>query len=174
MWTVFWLVDVPIGPFSLYIILLIQFLFVQTGEPDPELKISCRQISPFIPHNYRESSLPTAVFVYTVCEFCIWHLWFVLCFGFIVQLFILLSFDGWTFSMPVETWSVAHLFKFVIAGFHLFAALYKSMHPSRLGSSLWLLDDQEVSSSIPTPLPLLFILKKCMCPHRERERELDL
>lgn len=38
------------------------------GEPDPELKISCRQISPFIPHNYRESSLPAAVFVYTVCD----------------------------------------------------------------------------------------------------------
>lgn len=44
--------------------------FDPTGEPDPELKISCRQISPFIPHNYRESSLPTAVFVYTVCTFC--------------------------------------------------------------------------------------------------------
>lgn len=39
------------------------------GEPDPELKVSCRQISPFIPHNYRESSLPAAVFVYTVCFF---------------------------------------------------------------------------------------------------------
>lgn len=39
------------------------------GEPDPELKVSCRQISPFIPHNYKESSLPTAVFVYTVCFF---------------------------------------------------------------------------------------------------------
>ena len=38
-----------------------------SGEPDPELKVSCRQISPFIPHNYRDSSLPTAVFVYTVC-----------------------------------------------------------------------------------------------------------
>jgi non-lysosomal glucosylceramidase len=36
------------------------------GEPDPELKISCRQISPFIPHNYEESSFPTSVFVYTV------------------------------------------------------------------------------------------------------------
>lgn len=43
---------------------LISFLI--SGEPDPELKISCRQISPFIPHNYRESSLPTSVFVYTV------------------------------------------------------------------------------------------------------------
>lgn len=37
------------------------------GEPDPELKVSCRQISPFIPNNYRDSSLPAAVFVYTVC-----------------------------------------------------------------------------------------------------------
>ncbi|KAM0845899.1 hypothetical protein ACQ4PT_056051 [Festuca glaucescens] len=39
---------------------------VYDGEPDPELKISCRQISPFIPHNYEESSLPTSVFVYTL------------------------------------------------------------------------------------------------------------
>ena len=44
-------------------------VFLFSGEPDPELKISCRQISPFIPHNYRESSLPAAVFVYTVCNF---------------------------------------------------------------------------------------------------------
>ena len=36
------------------------------GEPDPELKLSCRQISPFIPHNYEESSLPVSIFVYTV------------------------------------------------------------------------------------------------------------
>ncbi|XP_015695224.1 non-lysosomal glucosylceramidase-like isoform X2 [Oryza brachyantha] len=36
------------------------------GEPDPELKVSCRQISPFIPHNYQDSSLPTSVFVYTI------------------------------------------------------------------------------------------------------------
>eukprot|EP00252_Welwitschia_mirabilis_P002180 TRINITY_DN1208_c0_g1_i3.p1 TRINITY_DN1208_c0_g1~~TRINITY_DN1208_c0_g1_i3.p1 ORF type:complete len:971 (-),score=189.01 TRINITY_DN1208_c0_g1_i3:472-3384(-) len=34
------------------------------GEPDPHLNICCRQISPFIPHNYRESSLPTTVFQY--------------------------------------------------------------------------------------------------------------
>ncbi|EPS64589.1 non-lysosomal glucosylceramidase, partial [Genlisea aurea] len=39
---------------------------IYDGEPDPELKISCRQISPFIPHNYRESSLPTTVFVYSL------------------------------------------------------------------------------------------------------------
>lgn len=43
------------------------FSFLLLGEPDPDLKISCRQISPFIPHNYRESSLPASVFVYTVC-----------------------------------------------------------------------------------------------------------
>lgn len=60
----FFLIGVPNGSCP-YII------FIPVGEPDPELKISCRQISPFIPHNYRESSLPTAVFVYTVCNFCI-------------------------------------------------------------------------------------------------------
>lgn len=42
------------------------WFFFHLGEPDPDLKISCRQISPFLPHDYRESSLPTAVFVYTV------------------------------------------------------------------------------------------------------------
>jgi hypothetical protein len=36
------------------------------GEPDSDLKISCRQISPFIPHNYTESSFPVCVFSYTV------------------------------------------------------------------------------------------------------------
>lgn len=36
------------------------------GEPDPDLKIVCRQISPIIPHNYKESSFPVAVFTYTV------------------------------------------------------------------------------------------------------------
>ncbi|KAL5993276.1 hypothetical protein ACLOJK_014200 [Asimina triloba] len=30
-------------------------------EPDPELKIVCRQISPFIPHNYKESSFPVVL-----------------------------------------------------------------------------------------------------------------
>lgn len=39
---------------------------IYDGEPDPELKISCRQISPFIPHNYKESSLPVCVFSYTL------------------------------------------------------------------------------------------------------------
>ncbi|KAI5068564.1 hypothetical protein GOP47_0016909 [Adiantum capillus-veneris] len=39
---------------------------IYDGEPDPDLKISCRQISPFIPHNYKESSLPSCVFSYTL------------------------------------------------------------------------------------------------------------
>ncbi|PHU10248.1 hypothetical protein BC332_22108 [Capsicum chinense] len=39
---------------------------VYDGEPDPALRIVCRQISPFIPHNYKESSLPTAVFTFTL------------------------------------------------------------------------------------------------------------
>ncbi|EHA8589736.1 non-lysosomal glucosylceramidase [Cocos nucifera] len=36
------------------------------GEPDPDLKIICRQISPFIPHNYQESSYPVSVFAFTL------------------------------------------------------------------------------------------------------------
>ncbi|CDP22232.1 unnamed protein product, partial [Coffea canephora] len=39
---------------------------VYDGEPDPDLKIVCRQISPFIPHNYKESSYPAAVFTFTL------------------------------------------------------------------------------------------------------------
>ncbi|KAK9110103.1 hypothetical protein Sjap_018163 [Stephania japonica] len=39
---------------------------IYEGEPDPNLRIVCRQISPFIPHNYRESSLPVAVFTFTL------------------------------------------------------------------------------------------------------------
>lgn len=39
---------------------------VYDGEPDPEIKITCRQISPFIPHNYQQSSLPVAVFTFTL------------------------------------------------------------------------------------------------------------
>ncbi|KAF6159699.1 hypothetical protein GIB67_029957 [Kingdonia uniflora] len=39
---------------------------VYEGEPDPELRIVCRQMSPFIPHNYKESSFPVAVFTYTL------------------------------------------------------------------------------------------------------------
>ncbi|KAJ6704603.1 BILE ACID BETA-GLUCOSIDASE-RELATED [Salix viminalis] len=37
---------------------------VYEGEPDPELKVVCRQISPIIPHNYRESSFPASVFTF--------------------------------------------------------------------------------------------------------------
>ncbi|XP_074583993.1 uncharacterized protein LOC141840012 [Curcuma longa] len=54
------------GQHSTYHALFPRAWTVYDGEPDPDLKISCRQISPFIPHNYRESSLPTAVFVYTL------------------------------------------------------------------------------------------------------------
>ncbi|XP_051147380.1 uncharacterized protein LOC127262637 isoform X2 [Andrographis paniculata] len=39
---------------------------VYEGEPDPALNIVCRQISPVIPHNYKESSYPVAVFTYTL------------------------------------------------------------------------------------------------------------
>ncbi|XP_050917822.1 uncharacterized protein LOC127135048 [Lathyrus oleraceus] len=35
-------------------------------EPDPALKIVCRQISPVIPHNYKESSFPVSVFTFTL------------------------------------------------------------------------------------------------------------
>ncbi|KAL5702713.1 glucosylceramidase [Ranunculus cassubicifolius] len=57
------------GQHSTYHALFPMAWTIYDGEPDPELKISCRQISPFIPHNYRESSLPVSVFVYTVCDF---------------------------------------------------------------------------------------------------------
>ncbi|CAL0330722.1 unnamed protein product [Lupinus luteus] len=35
-------------------------------EPDPKLRIVCRQLSPIIPHNYRESSFPVSVFTFTL------------------------------------------------------------------------------------------------------------
>ncbi|GAV66154.1 DUF608 domain-containing protein/GBA2_N domain-containing protein [Cephalotus follicularis] len=54
------------GQHSTYHALFPRAWTIYDGEPDPELKISCRQISPFIPHDYRDSSLPTAVFVYTL------------------------------------------------------------------------------------------------------------
>ncbi|KAL5542560.1 hypothetical protein UlMin_010270, partial [Ulmus minor] len=54
------------GQHSTYHALFPRAWTIYDGEPDPELKISCRQISPFIPHNYRDSSLPAAVFVYTL------------------------------------------------------------------------------------------------------------
>lgn len=39
---------------------------INAGEPDPELRIVSRQISPIIPHNYKESSFPVAAFTFTV------------------------------------------------------------------------------------------------------------
>ncbi|KAL9237821.1 hypothetical protein vseg_012324 [Gypsophila vaccaria] len=54
------------GQHSSYHALFPRAWTIYDGEPDPELKISCRQISPFIPHNYKDSSLPAAVFVYTL------------------------------------------------------------------------------------------------------------
>ncbi|KAJ8768107.1 hypothetical protein K2173_021047 [Erythroxylum novogranatense] len=39
---------------------------IYEGEPDPELKIVCRQISPIIPHNYKESSFPVSVFTFVL------------------------------------------------------------------------------------------------------------
>ncbi|OIW01756.1 hypothetical protein TanjilG_03894 [Lupinus angustifolius] len=54
------------GQHSTYHALFPRAWTIYDGEPDPELKVSCRQISPFIPHDYRESSLPAAVFVYTL------------------------------------------------------------------------------------------------------------
>lgn len=35
-------------------------------EPDPDLTMTCRQVSPIIPHNYNESSTPAGVFVWTL------------------------------------------------------------------------------------------------------------
>lgn len=49
-----------------FCVIIDQPFFSYVGEPDPDLKIVCRQISPIIPHNYKESSLPVAVFTYTV------------------------------------------------------------------------------------------------------------
>ncbi|CAO2829899.1 unnamed protein product [Amaranthus hypochondriacus] len=42
---------------------------VYDGEPDPALSIVCRQLSPIIPHNYKESSYPVAVFTFTLSNF---------------------------------------------------------------------------------------------------------
>ncbi|GMH25668.1 hypothetical protein Nepgr_027511 [Nepenthes gracilis] len=39
---------------------------VYEGVADPQLRIVCRQLSPIIPHNYKESSLPVAVFTFTL------------------------------------------------------------------------------------------------------------
>lgn len=44
----------------------VTYCSLNTGEPDPELRIVCRQISPVIPHNYKESSFPVSAFTFTV------------------------------------------------------------------------------------------------------------
>lgn len=54
------------GQHSTYHALFPRAWTIYDGEPDPDLKISCRQISPFIPHDYKDSSLPASVFVYTL------------------------------------------------------------------------------------------------------------
>ncbi|QHO32486.1 Non-lysosomal glucosylceramidase [Arachis hypogaea] len=38
-------------------------------EPDPALRIVCPQISPIIPHNYKESSFPAPVFTFVLNNF---------------------------------------------------------------------------------------------------------
>lgn len=35
-------------------------------EPDPRLRLTCRQISPVIPHNYKDSSTPASIFAWTI------------------------------------------------------------------------------------------------------------
>ncbi|KAF8730745.1 hypothetical protein HU200_016607 [Digitaria exilis] len=54
------------GEHSTYHALYPRAWTVYDGEPDPELNIVCRQISPIIPHNYQQSSYPAAVFTFTV------------------------------------------------------------------------------------------------------------
>ncbi|XP_068647512.1 uncharacterized protein [Aristolochia californica] len=54
------------GETSTYHALFPRAWTVYDGEPDPELKIVCRQLSPFIPHNYQQSSLPVSVFTFTL------------------------------------------------------------------------------------------------------------
>nr|CAB3489561.1 unnamed protein product [Digitaria exilis] len=54
------------GEHSTYHALYPRAWTVYNGEPDSELNIVCRQISPIIPHNYQQSSYPAAVFTFTV------------------------------------------------------------------------------------------------------------
>ncbi|CAN5965713.1 unnamed protein product [Sphagnum jensenii] len=54
------------GQYSTYHALFPRAWTIYDGEPDSDLKISCRQISPFIPHNYTESSFPVCVFSYVL------------------------------------------------------------------------------------------------------------
>jgi non-lysosomal glucosylceramidase len=35
-------------------------------EPDPSIKLICRQVSPVIPHNYQETSYPCSAFEWTI------------------------------------------------------------------------------------------------------------
>ncbi|KAL5555108.1 hypothetical protein UlMin_037344 [Ulmus minor] len=55
-----------IGKNSKYHALFPRAWTVYEGEPDPSLRIVCRQISPIIPHNYKESSFPVSVFTFTL------------------------------------------------------------------------------------------------------------
>ncbi|KAJ3671584.1 hypothetical protein LUZ60_007663 [Juncus effusus] len=55
-----------VGNNSVYHALYPRSWTIYNGEPDPDLKIICRQISPIIPHNYKESSYPVSVFTYTL------------------------------------------------------------------------------------------------------------
>ncbi|KMT07918.1 hypothetical protein BVRB_6g145220 isoform A [Beta vulgaris subsp. vulgaris] len=57
------------GKNSTYYALYPRSWTVYDGEPDPALSIVCRQLSPIIPHNYRESSFPVAVFTFTLSNF---------------------------------------------------------------------------------------------------------
>ncbi|KAJ1275211.1 hypothetical protein BS78_05G119200 [Paspalum vaginatum] len=54
------------GQLSTYHALYPRAWTIYDGEPDPELNIVCRQISPIIPHNYQQSSYPVSVFTFTV------------------------------------------------------------------------------------------------------------
>uniref|UniRef100_A0A803N477 Non-lysosomal glucosylceramidase n=1 Tax=Chenopodium quinoa TaxID=63459 RepID=A0A803N477_CHEQI len=57
------------GNYSTYYALYPRSWTVYDGEPDPTLSIVCRQLSPIIPHNYKESSFPVAVFTFTLSNF---------------------------------------------------------------------------------------------------------
>ncbi|XP_044490658.1 non-lysosomal glucosylceramidase-like [Mangifera indica] len=54
------------GNNSMYHALYPRAWTVYEGEPDPKLRIVSRQISPIIPHNYKESSFPVSVFTFTL------------------------------------------------------------------------------------------------------------
>ncbi|GAV69779.1 DUF608 domain-containing protein/GBA2_N domain-containing protein [Cephalotus follicularis] len=42
---------------------------IYDDTPDPELKVVSRQISPFIPNNYKESSFPASAFTFTISNY---------------------------------------------------------------------------------------------------------